>query len=83
MKSIMAKELKEALLAGKKMTDDEPMQDALLPSNIEAVINKSKKTVKYYYVDKKGKKTAIDLTNPETTNKPAPQQSTKTNGQAS
>jgi hypothetical protein len=83
MKDIMANELKEALLADKKMTDDEPMQSALLPSRVEAKVNKSRKTVKYYFVDRKGKKTAIDLSEPKPKNKPSSGQMAKTNDQAS
>lgn len=61
LKSIMAKELKAALLSGKKMANDELMKDVLLPPKVLPVLNKSKKTVKYYYVNSKGKKKLIDL----------------------
>jgi len=61
LKSIMANELKDALLSGKKMTNDKPMKDVLLPATVKPVISKAKNTVKYYYIDSKGKKKIIDL----------------------
>lgn len=63
LKGIMANELKDALLAGKKMHDENStlMQVALLPSNVKAVVSKKNKTVKYYHVNSKGKRTLIDL----------------------
>lgn len=63
LKAIMSNELKDALVAGKKMANDEgdPMERELLPSRVEAKIDRKKKTVKYYYVDSKGKKKLIDL----------------------
>jgi hypothetical protein len=60
LKRVMNNELKEALLSGKKMRNDKPMKEVLLPSSIEAVVNKSKKTVKYYYVNQKNKKQALN-----------------------
>lgn len=62
--SIMDNQLKEALLADKMMANDEPMKDVLLPSNIKVTINKTKKTVKYHYINSKGKKTTIILNKP-------------------
>jgi hypothetical protein len=70
LKSIMANELKDALLTGKNMTDDKPMQTELLPSSVQAKIDKKKKTVKYYYTNDKGKKTLIDLSEPTSKDKP-------------
>jgi hypothetical protein len=67
LKGIMGNELKEALLAGKMMSNDEPMKDVLLPTSVKATINKSSKSVKYYHVDAKGKKILIDLSNPNQT----------------
>lgn len=61
LKSIMANELKDALLSGKKMANDKSMKDVLLPPKVSPVINKAKKTVKYYYINSKGKKKIIDL----------------------
>lgn len=61
LKSIMANELKDALLSGKKMANDKPMKDVLLPPKVQPVINKTKKTVKYYHINSKGKKKIIDL----------------------
>lgn len=63
LKAIMSNELKDALVAGKKMANDEgdPMEKELLPSRVEAKIDRKKKTVKYYYVDSKGKKKLIEL----------------------
>jgi hypothetical protein len=58
---IMDNQLKDALLTDKKMTNDEPMKNALIPSNVKVVINKTKKTVKYYHVNNKGKQTLVDL----------------------
>ncbi len=58
---IMANELKDVLLNDKKMSNDEPMIDVLLPQNVKAVPNKKNKTVKYYRVDEKGKRKLIDL----------------------
>ena len=46
------------------MQDDDkatPIQDDLLPSSVQVKINKTKKTVNYYYVDSKGKKILINL----------------------
>ncbi|HSX06813.1 MAG TPA: hypothetical protein VLG92_03770 [Candidatus Saccharimonadia bacterium] len=60
LKHIMANELKEALLTGKRMGNDEPLGKELLPANIEAKVNKKKMTVEYYYIEK-DKKTLIDL----------------------
>jgi hypothetical protein len=57
---IMANELKDALLNDKKMSNDEPMKDVLLPANIKAVPDKKKKTVKYYVVDDRGKEKLMD-----------------------
>lgn len=62
--SIMDNALKDALLANKMMTDDKPMKEVLLPSNITVTINKTKKTVKYYHTNSKGKKTLIELNKP-------------------
>lgn len=61
LKSIMANELKDALLSGKKMVNGEPMEKVLLSSNVEVEINQEEKTIQYYYVDSKDKKTKIDL----------------------
>ena len=65
LKSIMANELKDVLLAGKKMRNDEPMEKELLPSDVVVDIDHKKKTVRYYYINGKGKKTAIDLSEPK------------------
>jgi hypothetical protein len=70
LKSIMANELKDALLAGKNMASDRPMETELLPSSVTAKIDKKKKTVKYYYTNAKGKKTLIDLGQPTSQDKP-------------
>ncbi len=63
LKSIMAKELKDAILNETKMHDKEetPVQEALLPSNIKVKINKREKEVKYYLFDNRGNKELIDL----------------------
>jgi hypothetical protein len=70
LKAVMAKELKDVLLAGKKMLNDEPMEKELLPSNVVVGIDQKAKTVKYYYVDSKGKKILIDLGKKPKTTKP-------------
>lgn len=62
MKYIMGKELKEALLEGRKMNNDELMKDVLIPDSVHVTINKSKKTVTYYSVNSKGKKRKLDIT---------------------
>lgn len=76
LKRVMANELKEALLNDKKMSNDEPMKDVLLPSSVKVTINKNKKTVTYYYINQKGKKQILNLdeqstivTVPKVTNK--------------
>ncbi len=72
LKAIMANELKDALVAGKKMSNDDGdlMEKELLPSRVEAKVDRKKKTVKYYYVDRKGKKKLLDLG--DTAKKPVP-----------
>ena len=57
---IMSHELKDALLAGKKMTSGNLMKDELLPSNVKVSIRKNK-TITYYYINSKGKKRTINL----------------------
>jgi hypothetical protein len=43
------------------MASDRPMETELLPSSVTAKIDKKKKTVNYYYISAKGKKTPIKL----------------------
>ncbi len=67
MKAIMNNELKDALLKGKKMANDELMKDVLLPSSVEVIISKAKKSVTYRYINRKGKKTTLKLDTPTAT----------------
>jgi hypothetical protein len=63
LKKVMSNELKDALLANKKMKGKggKLMRSELLPQNITATINIKQKTVRYYHTNSKGKKQQIKL----------------------
>jgi hypothetical protein len=60
LKGIMSNELKDALLANKKM-GDKLMKDVLLPPDVKVVMNQKNKTVTYYYVNSKGVRKLVSL----------------------
>lgn len=64
LQGVMANELKEAILSGKKMRSGDLMKDVLLPSDVRVVVSKDKSKVTYYSLDQEGKKTIIRLDTP-------------------